>query len=160
MAETMMEKTTQTETFFGGLPTDIEVRKLKEEYPMSQMAPGKIMPYADLEHIIGAPKHNPRFHTVLTRWRAMVTREVGQIIDPIGDGTGMKVLNDVEKLDRIKRKKDEAKTKINIAIRTLICVDRNKLGDEHKIVYDFEQMNLGKQRAMLMIRRQIKAAEM
>lgn len=84
--------------FFGGVPTDPEVRQLRDAYPDADLQPGAVIPYDDAAAVIGSPKDSARFRTVTTRWRSMVERESGKIVIGTEHGVGFKVLDNVQKI--------------------------------------------------------------
>lgn len=84
--------------FFGGLPTEYDVNALREHYSETQMKPGTIMPYKEVERIIDCEKGSCRFQTVTNRWRRLVEKESGFIIGT-ERGVGFKVLKENQKVD-------------------------------------------------------------
>jgi len=84
--------------FFGGVPTEPDIKKIKTEYPTNVLTPGKKIAYAEIERLIGVGKREHRFKTVTSQWRKEVEKEVNIIIgcDP---GEGFRVLNEPEKVD-------------------------------------------------------------
>lgn len=64
-----------------GLPTDIDVRKLREHYPDSALTPGTTIPYSDIFTLLGLgfDKAN-RFHSVTDAWRKKLMSESGIIL--------------------------------------------------------------------------------
>lgn len=85
--------------FFGGVPTDPEVRQLREAYPESEMEPGHVIPYDDVAKVINTGKATNRFRSVTTRWRNIVERETGRIVIGTEAGVGFKVLDNSQKID-------------------------------------------------------------
>lgn len=84
--------------FFGGVPTKMDVARLREKYPDSAMKPGDKMAYDDVGKIIGATYGTTRFTGVTNQWRRVVERESNVIIGTI-PGEAFVVLNESEKLD-------------------------------------------------------------
>lgn len=85
--------------FSGGVPTDPEVRALRDAFPDSSLNIGDVIAYEEVEKIIGSSKASNRFRAVTTRWRGMVERESGRIVIGTEAGVGFKVLDNVQKID-------------------------------------------------------------
>lgn len=60
--------------FFGALPTDLELRKLKARWPSP--VPGDVLTYAEISAVIGLDPNKGRFRTVLNRWRREISVEI------------------------------------------------------------------------------------
>jgi hypothetical protein len=86
------------QSFFGGIPTEPDIRKLRETFRASEMFPGKTINYDDVSKIINTPANSSRFKTVTNRWRKLVEQEDGLIIGTV-PGEGFKVLDEAEKLN-------------------------------------------------------------
>lgn len=85
------------ELFFGGLPTEPDVKKLREMFPESEMKPGKTITYEDVSVIINAPYGSSRFMGVTTQWRKIVEKETNIIIGT-KPGEAFVVLSESEKV--------------------------------------------------------------
>lgn len=83
----------------GGVPTDPEIRTLREAYPEKDMQPGTVIPYADVEALIGVERGENRWLSITTRWRKMVERETGRVVLGVEPGVGFRVLDAVQKID-------------------------------------------------------------
>lgn len=86
---------TKAQPFFGGLPTEIETRKLIEHYGVP---PAGLYPYAALADICGLswPRDRARLKTVLARWRKRLERDY-QLVSEGVSGVGVKVLAEGER---------------------------------------------------------------
>ena len=84
--------------YFGGIPTDIDVRALREAFPESGLKVGQLIPYAAVEAIVKTPKDSCRFKTITGRWRRLVERD-SEIILGAEKGQGFRVLDNSEKLE-------------------------------------------------------------
>ena len=63
-----------------GIPTDIDVRKLRETYPDTTLLPGFVIPYADIYSLLGLPTSKEgRFLSVTGAWRKKLLSESGII---------------------------------------------------------------------------------
>ena len=85
--------------FFGGVPTEPDVKALRETWPDSAMEAGQVIPYDAVAKVIGSKRESARFRTVTSRWRALVERETGRIVIGVELGVGFKVLDNTQKID-------------------------------------------------------------
>jgi len=90
---------TQHKPYFGGVPTDPDIKKLREAFPAERLEMGQVIPYEEVEEVIGTAKKSARFRTVTTRWRRLVERETGNTVIGTERGVGFKVLDNRQKLD-------------------------------------------------------------
>jgi hypothetical protein len=123
--------------FFGGIPTDIEVKALREAYPNDYLKPGMLIDYGDIEKIIGCTRDSNRWRTITDRWRNVVERETGIIIapDPLKSGA-WKVLLEGEKVSLSSGK---LRTAGRMARRSYVVasrVDVKQLTDQERTEYD------------------------
>ena len=93
--------------YFGGIPTDIDVRALREAFPESGLKVGQLIPYAAVEAIVKTPKDSCRFKTITGRWRRLVERD-SEIILGAEKGQGFRVLDNSEKLELWGTRRGEA----------------------------------------------------
>ena len=84
--------------FFGGVPTDIEIRKLREKYTDDMLVEGFEIPYSDVEEIIDSQYRTHRFYTVTCRWRKILEKDIGIILQAISGEFVFRVLKDGEKV--------------------------------------------------------------
>lgn len=84
----------------GGVPTDPEVRRLKDRYADVARLRGTTIPHDDVEELIGVSRHSSRYKTVTDRWRRHVERETGVVISGQGEaiGVGFRVLTHAEQV--------------------------------------------------------------
>ena len=130
----------ETVKYFGGIPTALEVKKLRETYPENIMSPGDIIEYQAVSEIIGARPKTSRFKVVTWRWRALVEKDTGIRIGAF-DGTYFKVLNESEKLEFIQNKKRSVTRQMRKNLIRTSYVDRSKLTQKEKDALDHEAMN-------------------
>lgn len=119
----------QTVPYFGGIPTDHEVRLLRQQYPDHELAEGMIIPYHDVEILVECGQQSSRYRTITDRWRRKVEDESGIVIGT-QPGKGFLVLNDHEKLDLSSNK---LKTAIRASARSREVshlIDRRQLPGE------------------------------
>ncbi len=82
--------------FFGGIPTSIDVRKLREAFP--SLREGDEITHEQVEAVIGSERHASRYRTVTSAWRRELLRndgiEIGAVI-----GIGFRCLTPPERID-------------------------------------------------------------
>ena len=84
--------------YFGGVPTDIDVRALREAYPDSGLTVGKTIAYSEVERIVKVGKGSCRFKTVTGRWRRLVEKDSAVLIG-VEAGKGFVVLDNKQTLE-------------------------------------------------------------
>ncbi len=117
--------------YFGGIPTEPDVRRIRERFPDDQLVVGQVIPYSEVATIIQAPYRSARFVCVTQRWRILVEKDRGLVIG-VEKSEGFKVLDDHQKLDL---SGDKLRTAVKQARRsfTLVgMVDRRNLSDEER----------------------------
>lgn len=131
----------KTESYFSGIPTEPDVKKIRALYPAEKLKPGFIITYEELAKIIICKPKSRRFWTIVNRWRNSLEHETGIRMDALG-GTHLKVLCENEKVQRIayKRKSIIKQTRKNF-IRTGY-VDRKQLSNDEKNKLDHEIFNV------------------
>lgn len=82
--------------FFGGVPTEPDVLKLLEAFPVIE--PGQTIPYAEIEKILGIDRQvkMSRFRTVLTAWIKKVKVEKNFVLRTVRM-TGIQRLTEVDR---------------------------------------------------------------
>jgi hypothetical protein len=117
--------------FFGGVPTEPDVEKLRKEWPEEELEPGDIIPYDEVCSIIGVKFRQSRFRTVTNAWRKMVEEETNIIIGT-EPSVGFRVLSESEKAklsgSKLRASTRAAKRSYIVAAR----VDRCKLEEEEQ----------------------------
>lgn len=110
-------------SFVGGVPTDLDIKKLRDEYPIENMKYGDVIPYSDVEELLQVKKRSYRFQTVTNRWRKTILRETNIIIGTV-PSIGFKILNDSEKVnlsgDKLKRAAKSMRTSMIVASKVII----------------------------------------
>lgn len=89
----------KAELWFGGLPTDGDIRRIRAEFPDKELEVGREITYEALAGVIGNPAESHRWKTVVGRWRRLVEKDSGIIVGVVR-GQGMfRVLSSGETLD-------------------------------------------------------------
>jgi hypothetical protein len=146
--------------YFKGLPTDIELRKLKEEYPFDDLFEGQVFSYKEIEQLLNLKWGTSRWQSVTNRWRRTVEREVGKMIVPIPGAKQFKILDDPGKVEYSGKRQIEAKNKTVKSIKALALVDRAALPEELLPEYDFKLKRAAQWKAMLQLKRQLPKPEL
>lgn len=138
--------------FFGGIPTDIEIKKLRRAYPKSSMKVGQTFTYKEVEKLIGAKPRTNRWNAITVRWRKLVEYEHGIIIGTERGLNRFKVLSEGEKVTLSKSKLRSAgrmaRRSYIVASRvdTAQLTEQEKLDLDHSIKRSVAIMQVGKLR--------------
>ncbi len=84
--------------FFGGLPTEPEVNRIRSAYPDAELTVGQVIPYDNIAAIIGAAYKSNRFRSITNVWRKKVEKETNKIIGT-EPGVGFVVLSESQKVN-------------------------------------------------------------
>ena len=120
-----------------GLPTGIDVKRLRERYPDNQLLPGVTIQYADIYPIIGVNEDNGRFRSVTNAWRKAIMSESGIILR--AQDKKFVVCDNVEKAQLAV---DKSKMAARATRRSAIIgklVDRKTLTEDQLRRFDFSQ---------------------
>ena len=93
-----------SKVFFGGIPTDVDVNKLKSAYPTRKLLIGDIFLYSEIEKLLGLNRRDYRFRTVTSRWRKLVELESNKIIGADPDREAFWVLSESDKIELMRSK--------------------------------------------------------
>jgi len=124
--------------YFGGIPTEPDVKKLVEHFPIESLTPGTVIPYKEVAEVIGVDASTSRFKTVTTSWRKRIESEYNCVIKPpkMANETFI-VLYENEKPDYAI---DEMRSAVKKARRSIVIssiTNVSELSDEQKEKYDF-----------------------
>ena len=125
----------KSKLYFGGMPTDIEVRKLNEKFPAKDLREGDVITHDDIEDVTGLNRRINRYRTVTRRWRKLLERDHGIITGCKPEG--FKVMDDGEK---VKLSSSKLRTSARMARRSYVVaskIDPSKLKYEEREEYDF-----------------------
>lgn len=135
-----------------GLPTGIDVKRLRERYPDNQLLPGVTIQYSDIYPIIGVKEDNGRFRSVTNAWRKAIMSESGIILR--AQDKKFVVCDNAEKaqLSIDKTKMAARATRRSTIIGKL--VDRNALTEDQLKRFDFSQRFNASVMALQSVKRQ------
>jgi hypothetical protein len=125
----------KAQEYFGGLPTDPEVRKLRERFPDMESLKGMTITHEEIEVTINLRRDHDRYHTVTTAWRKRVAKDTGIIIRgdwPETIGIGFRVLSDSEMLRFSVDRRKRGGRMIRSSHIALANIDDSKLTDEER----------------------------
>lgn len=128
---------TSNKLYFGGIPTEPDVRKLMESYPVDGMKPGDLIGYEEIGTVIMEKVRSSRWKSVTTAWRKKLEDESKILLKCISDKMAFKVLNDDEKADERNKKQVEAGRKARKSLKIHLIIDKQGLSDKNKAEYDF-----------------------
>lgn len=121
-----------------GLPTDLDVKRLRERYPDSKLTPGTSITYAEVCAIIGVnSEKDGRFKSVTNAWRKKLMSESGIILK--AQEQKFTVCGESEKAQL---SVDKTKMAARAVRRSTIIgklVDRKALSEDQLKRFDFSQ---------------------
>ena len=120
-----------------GLPTDLDVKRLRERYPDNQLLPGVTIQYADIYPIIGVKEDNGRFKSVTYAWRKKLLSESGIILK--AQDKKFMVCDNVEKAQLAVDKTKMAARAVRRSSIIGKLVDRKALSEDQLKRFDFSQ---------------------
>ena len=135
VVENQQEQEDEGNLFFGGLPTNIELAKLREAYPEGDLKVGDFIPYHEVEKLLGLTWDSSRFKTVTNRWRRVIENETNIFIHP-DPGKGFIILSEPEKLSLSGKQIKSAGKKARRSFVINSRVNRKELTDNQKALSD------------------------
>jgi len=131
------------QVFYGGVPTDLELRKLRDAYPEADMRPGTVIKYSEIETLIEVKNGTSRWASVTNRWRRTVERETRRLIIGVKRGVGFKILDATEQLELCEGKMNSGVRAFKRGLRVSVFVDPAELSDSERARLDFAQRKAG-----------------
>jgi len=120
--------------YFGGVPTDIEIKALGEKWPGNELKHGEVLTHEDIAAAIKCEIRSNRYVGVMTRWRKFLMRDHSVVLKAFPDG--FRVMNDNEKVGATVGKIDMARRAARRGYKIASTVDVNALSDENKRLYE------------------------
>lgn len=123
-------------SYFGGIPTDIDVRAIREHWPDESLKVGEVIKHDDMEAILKCGRKSCRYKTVTARWRKLVENSTNKIIGA-KRGEGFVVLSEREKVGL---SGDKLRSAGRLARRSYIVagrIDVKELSDDQRKELDF-----------------------
>jgi hypothetical protein len=122
--------------FFGGVPTDIEVKQLSERFGVP--VAGQIVTYESITEAIKVDKSTYRWRTVVTAWRKKLEREHNIILKAI-DNVGFEALNAAGRVELSARVFKQAVRRTGRAANIAAQTNRAELSEDQRKVCDHIQ---------------------
>lgn len=144
-----MAETSKKNLYFGGVPTDIDLKRLDDAFGVPEI--GTIITHEDIENVIMVKWKSHRYATVTTRWRKMLERDHAVLMTAI-KGEGYKAANARERVETASNKLGYGKRMIGRAVGIAARTDTRKLSQEVRGVCEHVK-NIGQ-----MIRQSISTA--
>jgi len=138
-------------SFFGGVPTAPDIKRIREQYPDENLKEGQFIDYDTIAGIIGVESGSSRFRTVTMSWRKFVRLDSRKIID-VERGKGFIVLNDNEKVTLSGKKIGRAVKQIKLSYKIVQATDETKLSEKARETYNFNILRAGKMIASAQIK--------
>lgn len=135
----MEDKNNRTAVYRRGVPTDPDIKMLREKWPESVLSPGSVIPYAEVEALLGCRRGSSRFNGVTTRWRRLIEQDAGILFKCI-PGEGFAVLDNIGKLGVGIEKSNQAVRTAKRSVVILSRVDALALPREERARFDRTNM--------------------
>jgi len=132
-----MGRKTGTTLHFGGVPTDIEVRAIRERWPEHTLEAGQVLAYDDIADVAGITRGSGRWASVTARWRR--TCEAHGVLIGTERGEGFKVLGARDRLELSEHKFGCAVRATRRSLRVAGSVATSELTQEERARLDFTQ---------------------
>lgn len=129
-----MPTTNSGRLHFGGIPTEIDVRKLVEQFGVPKE--GAKITWEELEETLEMDRSVQRFRTVTNAWRKKLFREHGLLVKAIGMGEGLEIATPSQRIDVSSRQFKHGMRRIRRASHIAISTDRGRLSEDEKRVQD------------------------
>lgn len=124
--------------YFGGIPTEPDIKRLTEAFKVQEMNPGDTIDYEEVAIVIGQAVKSSRFRSVTTAWRKRVENDFSIIIgcspDPLKKS--FCILSESEKVDLSGKKLRSAVRLARRSYKIASFVDVKKLNEEEKKTLD------------------------
>lgn len=129
--------------YFGGVPTEPDVKKLLERFDVEDMIPGHEIKYSEVSEVIGQPKEASRWRTVTTAWRRRLEKDRNIFIGCNPEKKCFYVLSEGGKVGLSGSKLRSATVAAKRSFEVSNCVDTKKLSDDERRKHEFYSMKSG-----------------
>lgn len=123
----------ESKLFVGGVPTDPDVRKLREAFGVPNE--GTLLAWVEIERVIGEKKGTSRFNTVVGAYRRAMKREHNAVFEAV-PGKGLLHLPPNERVEFGIRNRQFGIRKTFRAVSVIATTDRKRLTPENGRVAD------------------------
>jgi hypothetical protein len=113
--------------FKGGIPYALDIARLNEAFPLSDLREGRVLTHAELELVIGI-KRSQRYYGVVKAWMARQKSSNGLVLS-MQPSIGVKVLDPASVLDLAETRTRQKLGQTGKALRIFDWVERARLND-------------------------------
>jgi hypothetical protein len=114
--------------FFGGMPYGMDVKRLDEAFPISELTEGRVIEHDALSALLGEKRGTSRYYGVINAWLKRTLNANGIYI-AWQPGDGLKVLDPAGVLNRAETLTRQKMKQTGRAIKTFAWVDRSRLDE-------------------------------
>ena len=125
--------------FKKGLPTDLDIKRLREAFPDNNMRPGNEIKYEHIGSLLNININSSRFYTVCCQWRKKLEQESNIILIPVNGQQKFRVADDADKADISVSKSKTAGRYATRSIQIGSRVNRKNLTDDQLKRFDSNQ---------------------
>lgn len=122
--------------FFGGVPTDIEVKQLADKFGVPKT--GQVVKYEEISAVIGCQRTDSRWQSVVTAWRKKLERESNVIMKAI-ENIGFEALTASGRVEFSAKVFKQAIRRTGRAANIAAKTNRSELNEEQRKVCDHIQ---------------------
>lgn len=126
-----------SKVFRGGVPYIVDVNRLIEAFPASELNEGRVIEHAELESIISEKQGSGRYYGVVNSWIASVRNTTGIYIiwEP---SVGLKVLDPAQLLGHGEKRVKQKARQTRKAIKIYGYIDAKRLDPVGRERYDHQ----------------------
>jgi hypothetical protein len=128
-------------TIVAGVPTELDVKKLLDAYPSPQ--PDVVIPWIDLENLLGYTRTSIRFKTVVSAWRKRIYDNLNLHTEAVR-GEGLKVVEGGARVEAARDRQKQGFRKVIKAGDIAAATERQGLSPDELRVCD-HVANVGSQ---------------
>ncbi len=118
---------------FAGMPTKPDVDRLMEHFGIPKE--DQLLPWGDIEGVIGHRRGTHRFATVLSAWRRRLFREHNVVLDSV-PGEGLVALSPDGRVEFGVRKERCGVRLIGVGLKVITLSDRGRMTPENSKAAD------------------------
>lgn len=128
--------------FRGGVPYNIDVKRLTETFPIPSLTEGRVINHAELEEVVRAARGSQRYYSVTNFWIRQMKAANGIFI-AWKPGVGVEVLDPAGTLTYAETKTRQKFRQTEKAIGIFSYIDRARLNPLGQQRFDHDQRVLG-----------------
>lgn len=125
--------------FKNGLPTDIDINKIRAQYPDNNLKQGMKIAYEEISHLLGIDLASYRFRTVIARWRKKLENESGIFLKPLHGQKIWQVCDDADTADMSIEKTKSAARAAKRSVQIAAHVDIKHLNEDQRKRFETSQ---------------------